>query len=137
MTNKLKEQALDKWFNNITTDIQKESFKFQDSCIPFGAGLGIGVICKHFKELQEIVDDDGWIEIKTRESTWEEKEKFEDIPWMYDCKLPKDGQEILVTTSSGYVDKTFYHSKYSIFERYEASTDLLAWKPLPEAFKRK
>ena len=78
MTNKLKEQALNKWFNNITTDIQKESFKFQDSCIPFGAGLGIGVICKHFKELQEIVDDDGWIEIKTRESTWEEKEKFED-----------------------------------------------------------
>ena len=78
MTNKLKEQALDKWFNNITTDIQQESFKFQDSCIPFGAGLGIGVICKHFKELQEIVDDDGWIEIKTRESTWEEKEKFED-----------------------------------------------------------
>ena len=137
MTNKLKKQALDKWFNDINTDIQQESFKFQDSCIPFGAGLGIGVICKHFEELQEIVDDDGWIEIKTRPSTYDEKLFYQDIIWMYDCELPDDGQEILVTTSSGDVEKTFYHEEHFVFEDYEGPDDLLAWRPLPEGFKRK
>ncbi len=139
MINKLKEQALDKWFNNINTDIQQESFKFQDSCIPFGAGLGIGVICKHFEELQEIVDDDGWIEIKTRPLTYDEKLSYQhqDIIWMYDCELPDDGQEVLVTTSSGDVEKTFYHTEYFVFEDYEGPDDLLAWRPLPEGFKRK
>lgn len=137
MTNKLKEQALDKWFNNITTDIQQESFKFQDSCIPFGAGLGLGVICKHFKELQEIVDDDGWIEIKTRQSTLEEKKQFNDILWMYDCELPEDEQEVLVTTSSGDIEKTFYIAEHFVFADYEGPDDLLAWRPLPEGFKKK
>lgn len=137
MTNKLKKQALDKWFNDINTDIHQESFKFQDSCISFGAGLGMGVICKHFEELQEIVDDDGWIEIKTRPSTYDEKQRYQDIIWMYDCELPDDGQEVLVTTSSGDVEKTFYHEEHFVFEDYEGPDDLLAWKPLPEGFKRK
>ena len=137
MINKLKEQALDKWFNNIATDIQQESVKFQDSCIPFGAGLGLGVISKHFKELQEIVDDDGWIEIKTRQSTLEEKRQFDDILWMYDCELPKDEQEVLVTTSSGDIEKTFYTADHFVFADYEGPDDLLAWRPLPEGFKRK
>ena len=137
MTNKLKEQALDKWFNDIITDIQQESFKFQNLCIPFGAGLGTGVICKHFKELQEIVDDDGWIEIKTRPSTLEEKKQFDDILWMYDCELPEDGQEVLVTTSSGDIEKTFYTADHFVFADYEGPHDLLAWMPLPGAFKRK
>ena len=137
MINKLKKQALDKWFNDINTDIQQESFKFQDSCIPFGAGLGMGVICKHFKELQDIVDDDGWIEIKTRPSTYDEKQRYQDIIWMYDCELPDDGQEVLVTTSSGDVEKTFYHAEHFVFEDYEGPDDLLAWRPLPEGFKRK
>lgn len=137
MTNKLKKQALDKWFNDVTTDIQQESFKFQDSCIPFGAGLGMGVVCKHFKELQEIVDDDGWIEIKTRPSTLAEKKQFDDILWMYDCKLPEDEQEVLVTTSSGDIEKTFYTEDHFVFADYEGQYDLLAWRPLPEGFKRK
>ena len=87
--------------------------------------------------MQEIVDDDGWIEIKTRPSTYDEKLRYQDIIWMYDCELPDDGQEVLVTTSSGDVEKTFYHAEYFVFEDYEGPDDLLAWRPLPEGFKRK
>lgn len=137
MVSKKRKALLDEWYRQICEEIQEESFKFTDSIISFGAGLAMGVISKNFANLQKAVDQDEWIEVKTRPSTYDEKQRYQDIIWMYDCELPDDGQEVLVTTSSGDVEKTFYHAEHFVFEDYEGPDDLLAWRPLPEGFKRK
>lgn len=57
MTKEQKKQALKAWLKEVSDEIQTVSFEFTGSVIPFGAGLALGVISKHFKELEEIIDD--------------------------------------------------------------------------------
>lgn len=137
MLNKLKKQALYKWYSHVCEEILKESFKFEGSVIPFGAGLATGVIAKNFGDLQNAVDQDEWIEVKTRPSTYDEKQRYQDIIWMYDCELPDDGQEVLISTKYGTIEKTIYTSEHFVFEDYEGEDEVLAWMPLPALFKKK
>lgn len=83
-----------------------------------------------------------WIKIKTRPATEEEKkeyrEYFDEIGHVFDCQLPDDGQEVLITTLYGTVEKvTFCRDSYfgCYFEEYEEEGDVLAWMPLPDPFK--
>lgn len=77
-----------------------------------------------------------WIPIKTRPLTEEEKEEYPDYSFMYDCQLPDDGQEVLVTSSCGYVRlDTFYRDDGCYFEYYCDEGDVVAWQPLPEPYK--
>ena len=115
MLNKLRKQALDKWYLHVCEEIQKESFKFEGSVIPFGAGLATGVIAKNFANLQKAVDQDEWIEVKTRPSTYDEKQRYQDIIWMYDCELPDDGQEVLISTKYCTIEKTIYTSQLMLY----------------------
>jgi len=84
---------------------------------------------------------DGWIPIKTRPMTDEEKEYyseylFEDNGFIYECLLPNDGQEVLITSKYGSVDKTtFYTDCGNYFENYEDYDEVIAWQPLPECWK--
>ena len=82
-----------------------------------------------------------WIPVKAREMTPEERELYlneYDGMTIYDCELPDDGQEVLITTSWGAVEKTtFQRDSYNIcyFECYEDEDDVIAWMPLPERYK--
>lgn len=85
-----------------------------------------------------------WIKIKTRPATKEEQKEFtcagefDEIGFVYDCQLPDDGQEVLITTYCGTVEKVaFYRDSYygCYFEQYEDEGDVLAWMPLPEPYK--
>lgn len=85
-----------------------------------------------------------WIKIELREATDEEKEEYanlyglekEDIDMTYDCVLPEDGEEVLVTTKYGNVDKAIFYSDMGCyFENYEDWDDVLAWMPLPKPYK--
>ena len=99
------------------------------------------------KECMEIVQEVaeeynvGWIPIKTRPMTEEEKEYyseylFEGNGLIYECPLPEDGQEVLVTSKYGSVDKTtFYTDCGNYFENYEDYDEVIAWQPLPEPYK--
>lgn len=84
-----------------------------------------------------------WIAIKTRPMTEEEKEYyseylFEDNGLIYECPLPEDGQEVLITSKYGSVDKTtFYTDCGNYFENYEDYDEVIAWRPLPEPFKER
>ena len=101
------------------------------------------------KECMEIVQEvaeeynNGWIPIKTRPMTKEEKEYyleylFEGDGLIYECPLPEDGQEVLVTSMYGSVDKTtFYTDCGNYFENYEDYDEVIAWQPLPEPFKER
>lgn len=78
-----------------------------------------------------------WIPIKTRKLTDEEKEEYPDSEFMYDCKLPDDGEEVLITTSGGHITlDTFCRDEGCYFETYCDEDDVLAWMPLPKPYKK-
>ena len=87
------------------------------------------------------VGNNSWIPTKTRPMTDEEKEYyseylFEDNGFIYECPLPNDGQEVLITSNYGSVDKTtFYTDCGNYFENYEDYDEVIAWKPLPQPYK--
>lgn len=84
-----------------------------------------------------------WIPIKTRSLTEKEKEDFaeqgyseDSISFMYDCPLPEDGQEVLITTSCGDVRlDTFCRDDGCYFETYCDEDDVKAWMPMPKPYK--
>ena len=97
------------------------------------------------KIVQEVAEEynSGWIPIKTRPMTEEEKEYYSEFlveckGFIYECHLPDDGQEVLVTSKHGSVDKTtFYTDCGNYFENYEDYDEVIAWQPLPEPFKER
>lgn len=84
-----------------------------------------------------------WIPIKYRPMTEEEKKYYEeytdcDITEMFDCSMPEDGQEILVSTKYGTVsaDICCNDDVYGCgLENYGDWEDVLAWMPMPEPYK--
>lgn len=79
-----------------------------------------------------------WIEVTYHEITEEEREFYSnDIAFVYDCRLPADGQDVLITTDHGYVQfTTFYNDDCAYFEGWEDRDDVKAWMPLPGPFKK-
>lgn len=89
-------------------------------------------------------NNNGWIPVKTRPLTDEEKEYYSeqyDFPdiedmYIYDCKLPEHGQDVLITTCCDTVTlTTFYTDEGCYFESYEEANDVKAWMPLPEPYQ--
>ncbi|TWT16439.1 hypothetical protein [Streptococcus sp. sy010] len=77
-----------------------------------------------------------WIKIETRPLTDEEKEINPNLDFMYDCKMPKIGEIVLVTTSYGNVniDALIDYGYSGIgFSEYD---DVIAWMPLPKPFRK-
>ena len=91
----------------------------------------------------DITENKGeWIPIVTRPMTDEEKEYYTDLEYpiefmmTYDCPMPDDGQEVLITTSTGYVTTdTYYIDEGGYFENYCDEGDVKAWQPLPKPYK--
>lgn len=93
-------------------------------------------------ELPSVENKGKWIPIEERPLTDEEKEYYTDLEYpvefmrIYDCPMPDDGQEVLVTTSTGYViTDTYYIDEGGYFENYCDEGDVKAWKPKPEPYK--
>ena len=83
-------------------------------------------------------EDIQWIPIKTRPLTEEEREIFGDeYEFMYDCDLPKNGQDVLITHQNGkvYAD-TFYTYDSSYFETYCDEGEVIAWRPFPKPYTK-
>ena len=56
---------------------------------------------------------------------------------IYDCELPGDGEEVLITTSFGTVEiDTFHCDEFFGFENREDPDEVIAWATLPEPFKK-
>ena len=97
------------------------------------------------KTIQEVAKEynSGWIPVNTRPMSEEEKENyseylFEGDGFIYECPLPDDGQEVLITSKYGSVDKTtFYTDCGNYFENYEDYDEVIAWMPIPEPFKER
>lgn len=77
-----------------------------------------------------------WIPIKIRLITEEEKEEIGyEYDFIYDCSLPDDGQDVLITTPYGVQKTTFYTDYGCYFESYEDEGDVIAWMPLPQPYR--
>lgn len=78
-----------------------------------------------------------WIPIKMRPLTAEEKEESPEWEYIYECKLPDDCQDVLITTRFGGVTMDVFYNGAdgSYFEEYCDDGDVIAWMPLPEPYK--
>lgn len=79
-----------------------------------------------------------WIPIKTRPMTDEEKEEIgHEYAYMYDCPLPDDGQDVLITDRYGNVEIDTFCSDYEgvYFENNCDDDEVTAWQPLPEKYE--
>ena len=95
-------------------------------------------------------NENEWIPITFRKADDEEYEKvsavydsyWADLPReeceVYDCRMPDDNQEVLITTSWGEVCEDTFHSDgvLSGFEDHDDPDDVIAWMPKPEAYKK-
>lgn len=119
--------AIDEIDNAPTVKTSKVEHKAYNEGFKDGVEQGI--------KLSERPQDE-WIPIETRELTEEEKEEYPDATFMYDCKLPEDGEEVLVTTWSGDVSTdTFCRDDGCYFESYCDEGDVIAWMPKPKPYK--
>lgn len=108
---------------------------------------------KDFNEILRLAEkalDSQWIPITFRKADDEEYEKvsavydsyWADLPReeceVYDCRMPDDNQEVLITTSWGEVCEDTFHSDgvLSGFEDHDDPDNVIAWMPKPKAYKK-
>lgn len=74
-----------------------------------------------------------WIIFKDRPLTKEEKEENPDLDFMFDCPLPYDGQDILISVDGHVYMDTFLEDDYCYLDSGNTiETDgSMAWMPLP------
>lgn len=78
-----------------------------------------------------------WIEIKTHIPTPEEAAIYGDeYSFIYDCQMPNDGVDVLITTKYGYVATSIYDSDCGCFEGYEDEGEVVAWRYLPGPYSK-
>lgn len=83
----------------------------------------------------------GWIPLKWRKSTPEEKELYGDEVYIADCKLPGDGDEILISRCGGYcvsVVEFCNDAEYGIGDSggNDWLSEVDAWMPLPKGYQK-
>ena len=91
-------------------------------------------------DAQSVQPELRWIPFKTRPLTKEEKEEHPEWDGILDCKLPDDGQRILVNVSVRGHESVQYDEFYTddgsyLDSGYEIGTEATAWMPLPEPYK--
>ena len=92
------------------------------------------------KALPSAQPEQRWIPFKTRPLTKAEKEEHPEWDGILDCKLPDDGQRILVSVSvrgheSVQYDEFYTDDESCLDSGYEIGTEATAWMPLPEPYK--
>ena len=94
------------------------------------------------EELPSAQPEQRWIPFKTRPLTREEKEEHPEWDGILDCKLPDDGQRILVSVSVRGHESVQYDEFYTddgsyLDSGYEIGTEATAWMPLPEQYEER
>lgn len=127
--------------SHIEDRLKQYKDKYSD-CYKY-AGVYVKVIQDMIERLQGDLEQDekenGWIPIKYHQISEKERaEEFlsKDIQYMLDCKMPDDGQEILVTNGeTTWQDTSFIDCDgYYLDSNYDW-IEITAWRPLPEPYK--
>lgn len=98
-------------------------------------------LAEWLKELKKYREENHWIPFTYRTPTEEEKEDHPDWGCVLDCKLPEDGQRILVNIKykaheAVQPDEFYYDSEGCYLDSgYDIGTEATAWRPLPEPYR--
>lgn len=84
------------------------------------------------KDLQSEEPEPKWIPFTMREVTAEEKEVYPEWDSILDCKLPDDGEEILVSNGKYVWLDTFINDCDGCYLDGGDDVEGLAWQPLPK-----
>ena len=100
----------------------------------------VAKVWDQIKDLPSAQPEQRWIPFKTRPLTKEEKEEHPEWDGILDCKLPDDGQRILISVSVRGHESVQYDEFYTddgsyLDSGYEIGTEATAWMPLPEPYK--
>ena len=102
-------------------------------------GSALDIVNTLLSDLEQDEKENGWIPVKYHQIS--EKERAEEsisknIQYMLDCKMPDDGQEILVTNGeTTWQDTSFIDCDgYYLDSNYDW-IDITAWHPLLEPYK--
>lgn len=127
--------------SHIKDRLKQYKDKYSD-CYKY-AGVYVKVVQDMIEKLQDDLEQDekenGWIPVKYHQIS--EKERAEesisnDIQYMLDCKMPDDGQEILVTNGeTTWQDTCFINSNGYYLDGGYDWIDIMAWMPLPKPYK--
>lgn len=103
-------------------------------------GSGLCTDEQHYEAKQiaiKALEQTTWITVKFRPLTEEEQKEYPDYCYMADCPMPDDGEEILVSTVYGTVEKDEcgFDDGFYLDSGYDWQTDIVAWMPLPEPYK--
>ena len=93
-------------------------------------------------ELPSAQPEPQWIPFKTRPLTEAEKEEYPEWNCILDCKLPDDGQTILVSINLRGHERVQYDEFYTddgsyLDSGYAIGTEATAWMPLPEPYEER
>ena len=127
--------------SHIKDRLNQYKDKYSD-CYKY-AGVYVKVVQDMIEKLQDDLEQDekenGWIPVKYHQIS--EKERAEesisnDIQYMLDCKMPDDGQEILVTNGgTTWQDTSFIDCDGYYLDSGYDWIEITAWRPLPEPYK--
>lgn len=79
----------------------------------------------------------GWIPFKIRPVTEDEKYYHPDLDGVFDCELPEDGQDILISNGETVWKDTFIHDGMECYlDGGEDIEEGMAWMPLPQPHMR-
>lgn len=102
-------------------------------------GSALDIVNSLLDDLEQDEKENGWIPVKYHQIS--EKERAEefistDIQYMLDCKMPDNGQEILVTNGeTTWQDTSFIDCDgYYLDSNYDW-IEITAWQPLPKPYK--
>lgn len=92
---------------------------------------------KRLRAVQEAQATQGWIPFKTRPLTDEEKQEYPDWTYIFDCPLPDDEEEILLSNGKYVWTDTFINDGECYLDGGDDIDDRMAWMPLPKPYKQK
>lgn len=124
---------------------------FRDIVVPFVQnklckinfeGKGLSDAIEFEKDMLEILRlaekalDSQWIPITMRPLEEEEKFVFPYATFIFDCPMPEDGQDILISTKYGVEFDTCYEGDGFYLDSNRDWEEVYAWQPLPEPYKK-
>lgn len=127
----------------LNKNIKTEFDNLETYTVHLGAGQ-VDKVCVEYQEVIRILNkylNDEWIPVKVRSTTEEEKRYYQDLTGeketeIFDCKLPENGQEVLISTKYRIVDLVTFENDgvYCGFEDYDPE-EVIAWMPMPDSYK--
>ena len=84
--------------------------------------------------LEAFQNEQRWIPFKKRPMTDEEREEYPDWAYIFDCPLPEDEEEILLTNGVHVWTDTFINDGECYLDGGDDIDDDMAWMPMPKPY---